>query len=929
MSRIRSLSDHGQSIWLDDIERRMIWTGGLNDLVQTHGVKGVTSNPSIFEKAIGGTADYDAAIRHIVRMGTNPIQVYEALATEDIQWACDVLRPVFEATDRKDGFVSLEVSPHLANDPEGTVDEAIRLWESVGRENLMIKVPGTDDCIPAISHLIGEGLNVNVTLLFSVDRYREVHEAYIEGLEHFLANGGDPKHIASVASFFVSRIDSLVDKMLDERQANHPLRGKIAIANAKMAYRAYTEITGGERWKKLAAQGARAQRLLWASTSTKDAAYRDVRYVEELIGPDTVNTVPRKTFDAFNDHGEVRVTLTEGLDEAEATMKALAEADVSMAQVTAQLEDEGVKKFADAFDGLLGTVAGRREVALGGDATSMIASLGTYEKAIGERLGSMADFPRRLWQRDGTLFGQTPADHGVAEQYMGWLDIVQTMDANVEHLVELAEELEDDGIRKVVLMGMGGSSLAPDVFRATFGQRSGSPELIVLDSTVPAQVKAVADAVGGQDTVFMVASKSGTTTEPLSFDAFFFDREKEGEQFIAITDPGSKLERMAMDRDFRAIYNGDPEVGGRYSALSPFGMVPAAAMGLDVVDLLDRARLMVASCDASAPPASNPGVQLGVILGELALAGRDKLTLVCSESIETFGAWLEQLIAESTGKHDKGIVPVDREDLGAPDVYGSDRVFALLAVDGDDVSDANAKLDALASAGHPVIRIALPEKDDIFQEMYRWEIATATAGHVMGINPFDQPNVQESKTYTADLLKEHANTGSLPAIPGEVDLGTFDGVGLFTDEANADAVRGESLADVLKKHLGRAGAGDYVGLNAYVHMNDANDERLQRLRHLLRDRHHVATTVGFGPRFLHSTGQLHKGGANNGVFLQITCDDAEDLAVPGQKYTFGTLKRAQESGDFMALAKRDRRLLRVHLGADVAAGLDQLIAALG
>lgn len=930
MSRIRDLQDRGQSVWLDDLERRMIWRGDLYGLVETHGVRGVTTNPSIFEKAIGSSNDYDPAIHHVVRTGAGPFEVYETLAIDDVRFACDVLRPVYRDSDRRDGYVSLEVSPHLAYDTERTVEQAERLWEEVGRDNLMIKVPGTEEGVIAFEHLIGEGVNVNVTLLFSCERYAEVAQGYLAGLEHFLEHGGDPSRVASVASFFVSRIDSLVDGLIDAKSKADPalaerlapLRGQVAIHNARAAYAIYEELVGGGRFAELAKHGARPQRLLWASTSTKDPAYRDTLYVEQLIGPDTVNTIPKSTFDAFLDHGEVADTLKTG--DSAAALEELAACGIDLEAAAAQLEKEGVDKFAVAFDGLLSTVAQRREAALAGHLCSMDVSIGSFESDVNAKLDVLTknDFVRRLWARDGTLFGTTPKDHGVAEQYMGWLDIVSTMEANVEHLEDLTHDLDDDGVRRVVVMGMGGSSLAPDVFRATFGVQEDSPELLVLDSTVPAQVQSMVDAIGDDDTVFIVASKSGTTTEPLAFDAFFFDREKEGGQFVAVTDPGSKLERMAMERDFRAVYNGDPEVGGRYSALSPFGLVPAAAMGLHVHELLDRARLMIGSCDASVPPHVNPGVRLGVILGELALAGRDKLTLVTSSSISTFGAWLEQLIAESTGKHGKGIVPIDGEALGAPEVYGKDRVFAHLVVAGDDADEDAAKLAALEAAGHPVLRFVLPEKVDLVQEMFRWEIATATAGHVLGINPFDQPNVQESKTFTKEILEGRD-------VKGQIEVGTFDGVKLFTDEANASVFAGASdLASALKAHLDRHGAADYVALNAYIEMNAENDARLQRIRHHVRDTRHVATTVGYGPRFLHSTGQLHKGGANNGLFVIITSDDKKDLDVPGMGFTFGELKRAQEAGDLLALSKRERRLVRLHLGADVVAGLDTIVKAI-
>jgi transaldolase/glucose-6-phosphate isomerase len=937
MNRIRELGQHGQSIWYDYIQRGMIWTGALYRMVVEDGLKGVTSNPAIFEKAIGKSADYEAALGQAVREGASPREAYEQLAIADLQLACDVLARVHAESGGKDGYVSLEVSPYLADDTDGTIQEGLRLWEEVGRANLMIKVPATEAGLPAIEALISEGVNVNVTLLFSVERYEAVHQAYLAGLERLAARGGDVRRVASVASFFVSRIDTLIDAAIDERLvgganlALAELKGRVAIANAKLAYRSYREVVAGARWQKLAAAGAMPQRLLWASTGTKNPAYRDTLYVEELIGPDTVNTVPEATYEAFKDHGVAEPRLLSGLDDAQRVLETLAAHGISLASATAELERQGVVLFQQAFDRLIGAVQARRERLLGSALPTMQVELGSADEAVRARLSALgaSGFTRRLWAKDGTLFGASAAEQAEAARYMGWLHAVEHGEHFAMHLGELQEDLSHDGIETVLLMGMGGSSLAPEVFAKTFGQLDGAPELVVLDSTVPAQVKAIADAVEPESAVYVVASKSGTTSEPLAFDAFFFDAVGDGERFVAITDPGSKLESMALERDFRGVYNGDPEIGGRYSALSPFGLVPAAAMGLDPVDLLERARRMVGSCEAEVPPEFNAGVKLGAALGELALGGRDKLTLISSPGLAAFGAWVEQLVAESTGKHGKGIVPVDLECLGEPSVYGADRVFAYLEVAGEEDATTEARLAALAQAGHPVLRFRLGDKLDLVQEMFRWEVATATAGHVLGINPFDQPNVQESKTFTAQLLAEHAKTRKRPSIPGEVLLLEAGGIRAYADEANAAALSGaKDLAGLLEAQLGRVRAGDYVALNAYVAMNSVHTGILQKLRHAIRDSRKVATTLGFGPRFLHSTGQLHKGGANNGVFFQLTADDAEALEIPGLGYSFSVLKAAQEAGDFMALSSRGRRLVRLHLGKDVAAGLEALARAL-
>ncbi len=939
MSVFAGVAAQGQSIWFDYIQRSMLLDGTLHRLVRDGGVTGVTSNPAIFNKAIGGSRDYDPALAAAVRRGGSAQAVFESLAIQDIQLACDVLRPVWDATGGADGYVSLEVSPALAWDTAGTVADAERLWEAVARPNVMIKIPATPEGVPAIERVIGLGINVNVTLLFSVAAYEAVAEAHMAGLERWIARGGAASRVAGVASFFVSRIDSAVDARLDALAAERPdeaealrgLRGRAAIANAKRAYAAFGRLTGTARWKALAEQGARPQRLLWASTGTKDPRYSDVLYVEQLIGPETVNTVPEATYHAFADHGRVAPTLTAGRDEAEATLSELASRGVSLDAVTELLLEQGVTAFADAFDTLLGTVERRRREQLGDGIPAMACSAGPASATIDTRLETMrrTGFVRRLWGKDAQLFGSEHASDPAVSGYMAWLDVARRTAAQLPALEALADRARADDVDDVVLMGMGGSSLAPEVFVRTWGLAPGSARLRVLDSTVPAQVKALADAIDPKRSLFVVASKSGTTTEPLAFDSFFYDLVRDGRRFYAVTDPGSKLERLARERRFAGIFAGEPEVGGRYSALSAFGMVAAAAIGADVADLLERATRMMESCDASVPPAHNPGVQLGAFLGELARGGRDKLTIVTTSGLVALGAWLEQLVAESTGKRGRGIVPVDGEALGGPELYGDDRVFAAFRLAGDDAGPLDAKLAALEAAGHPVVRFDLAHPHDIVQEMYRWEIATATAGHVLGINPFDQPNVQESKDYTKAFLTHHAEHGALPEVPGERVVLETEGLVAFTDAANAKDLEGQAtLSALLAAHLGRVQAGDYVALNAYVDMNEAHDARLARLRHAIRDRHHVATTVGFGPRFLHSTGQIHKGGPSSGVFLIVTAEPGLALPVPGEAFDFGTLVAAQANGDVAALSKRGRRLLRIHLKGEVAAGLDALLAAL-
>ena len=939
------LQKFGQSVWLDYIRRDLLTGGELKRLVKEDGLRGMTSNPSIFEKAIAASTLYADLLDSLAPKADLDAKArYEILAIRDIQDAADILRSVYDSTKRYDGYVSLEVSPYLARDTEGTLLEARRLWKAVGRENVMIKVPGTREGIPAFRQLISEGINVNVTLLFSQEVYQQVAEAYVAGLEKFVSGGGDPSKIASVASFFISRIDSAVDSLLAARLATSKdpreqeqlknLEGKIAIANGKLAYQRYLKIFATEPWKKLAAAGGQTQRVLWASTSTKNPKFSDVMYVEELIGRDTVNTVPPATLDAFRDHGHPRSSLTENIPAAEEVMKTLAQLGISIDEVTDKLTDDGVRLFAEAFDKLLEAVETKTKSGAGTQlsrpAYNLPAPLAAQVTAnIND--WRAAGKVRRLWQHDRSLWtGTDEAD------WLGWLDIAAEQIAGIGRLLDAARDSKSGGFTDILLLGMGGSSLCPEVFEKTFGRVPGFPQLHVLDSTDPAQIKAFESKIDLGKTLFVVSSKSGSTLEPNIFKQYFFERvkqvvgaDKAGSHFIAITDPGSKMQQVGERDRFRHIHYGLPSIGGRYSALSNFGLVPAAIMGLDVEKFLDRTREMVEACAPSVAVEENPGVVLGIILGTAAKNGRDKVTIITSPAISDLGAWLEQLLAESTGKQGKGIIPVDREALGAPEVYGNDRVFAYLRLDSAPDAQQDAKLAALEQAGQVVVRIAVADLDRLGQEFFRWEIATAVAGSIIGINAFNQPDVEASKIATRDLTTEYEKSGKLPP---ETPIFEENGLKLFTDAKNADALAksiggDKSLAGYLRAHLNRIGAGDYFALLAFVQMNSAHEARLQEIRHLLRDRKHAATCLGFGPRFLHSTGQAYKGGPNSGVFLQLTSDDAADLAVPGQKYTFGIVKSAQARGDFKVLADRGRRALRVHLGADLESGLTTLVKA--
>jgi transaldolase / glucose-6-phosphate isomerase len=925
-SRLKQLGEAGQAVWLDFVDRKFLADGGLRKLVEEDGLTGVTSNPSIFEKAMGHGDAYDEGLQSFLGKGdASVVDTYESQAIADIQAAAKDLRPVFDRLGGRDGYVSLEVSPYLAETTEATVAEARRLWKAVGEPNLMVKVPGTKAGAPAIRTLIEDGININVTLLFSLESYQAVAEAYLAGLEARVKKGEAIDKIASVASFFVSRIDSKIDKAIDgrvaagdaESEALKAVRGKVAIANAKLAYAWYQQLIASPRWQALAEKGAMPQRLLWASTGVKDPAYPDTLYVDTLIGPDTVNTMPPKTMDAFRDHGTVAETLTEDVDAARHVIAEAARLGLGLDEITTALVPDGVKQFADAADALLGAVAGKRTAFLGDRQNGMDSDLPeSLERAVEDRLETARaeGWSRRLWQGDASLW--TGKDEA---KWLGWLVAgrgTQTDPEALEKLTALAR-----GHKDAVLLGMGGSSLGPEVLSLILGSANGGPKLHVLDTTDPGQIATVAGAIDPREALFIVSSKSGSTMEPELLRAYFWDLAgKDGSRFVAVTDPGSKLEAAAKADGFAMIFPGDPAIGGRYSVLSAFGMVPAAAMGIDTRAFFQATAPMVFACGPDVPPAANPGIRLGAILGEAAVSGRDKLTILPSPGLAPFGAWLEQLLAESTGKQGKGIVPVDLEPAGEAVDYGSDRLFVHLHLEGDADADLEAKLAALTQAGQPLVTISVAKRELIGQEFFRWEIATAVAGAVIGINPFDQPDVEDAKVATRKLVDAYEQTGALdPATPlaETADFAIF-----ASGEAEFAAT---DPIELLRLHFASLFPPRYAGFLAYIERNDANAAAIETMRLAVRDATQAATVAGFGPRFLHSTGQAYKGGPATGDFLVITREPEPDLAIPGHRASFGTVQTAQARGDMDVLASRGQRVMRIHLKHEGA--IDALVTA--
>ncbi len=937
---IKELKKLGQSIWLDNIRRTLISSGELKGLIE-EGLMGVTSNPTIFEKAIAGSKDYDEQMQLLIAQGKETSEILDELSIKDIQMAADLFLPVFEETDGRDGFVSLEVNPTLAYKTIETIRAVKDIHQRVSRNNVMIKVPATPEGVGAIEELTADGFSINVTLIFSVERYEAVAKAYITGLKRRIKKGLPLGPVRSVASVFVSRIDTVVDKLLEgriqaskdaeEEEALKVLLGKVAISNAKLVYQRFKALFEGQEFLELQKHGAHPQRPLWASTGTKNPNYPDLLYVEELIGPDTVNTVPPATLIAFRDHGKIRPSLEEDLEGARKTIEKIGELGINLKRVMHELQEQGVHAFAESFMKLTACISAKRGVILSGSEERFLASLGRYEEPINRAFQSLGQnrFSERLWVRDATLWKTDPEIQKKIKDRLGWLTVTGAMAEQADEIMEFGRSVRDAGFTHVVLLGMGGSSLCPEVFRTTFGVAKEYPDLIVLDTTDPATILNVEKRLDLSKTLFIVASKSGTTIEVESLYRYFHEklkaikRDSTGEHFIAITDPGTPLDRLAKIEGFRRLFLNPPDIGGRYSALSWFGLVPAALIGMDIKLFLERAEEMVQATVSCIPPEDNPGIKLGTILGLLGSGGRDKITLIIAPAIRSFGLWLEQLIAESTGKEGKGLVPVEGEKIGEPEVYGDDRLFIYLKANSSPDKALDRKVMELQAAGHPLVTIRLRDSFDLAKEFFRWEIATSVAGAIMGINPFDEPNVSESKENTRKILEEVHATGQMPL---QREILEEEGIRLYGDPRT---VPDGSIKKTFETFLNQVRSNDYLVLMAYIEPSRAHEALLQKLRHWIRDRYCIATTLGYGPRFLHSTGQLHKGGAGSGLFLQITADDQEDIRIPGETYTFGNLKRAQALGDFYSLTSRGFRVLQIHLGRHIEKDLEDLIQLIG
>jgi transaldolase/glucose-6-phosphate isomerase len=874
-------------------------------MVDDAGIRGVTANPAIFEKAIAESDEYDEELGQLIARGKTPLEIYDALIIGDVQTACDALRPLFDRVHGADGFVSLEVSPAIARDTDKTVAEAKKYWAAVERPNLFIKIPANPQGIDAIRQATAAGISVNITLIFSNTVYAQVIEAYLAGLEERVSKGLPVSQIHSVASFFVSRVDTAVDKLLPEGSA---LRGKIAVANAKLAYQLFRQSTDSPRWQALEAKGATRQRPLWASTGTKNKAYSDVLYVESLIGPDTVNTLPLATLNAFNDHGKVAETITQGLDEARAQLNALAAAGIDLEQVCTRLTEDGLDLFANALTSLLKTIEGRSLAQRSLRAMKLLEKPGAAFQGGLDRAAKMKA-GARLWARDAALWGG--GDPARASHRLGWLDLPARMRHDAPELASFALEAAQRFKHCLVL---GPASLAAGVFARVLGKREGGLDLRVLDSTAPETVRAAVRGFDLSKTLFIVSGR-GPGIDAL-YKHFRGEVEKAGggniaapqqdalqstpygSHFVAIAEEGSPLQQMARREGFWRTWTepaGLGDFGASHGALGFSGLVPAALLGLDVGKLLDAVDQVALASGASVPLKENLAVRLGALLESASALrpsprGADKLTFLLSPELLPLGGWLEQLIAESNS----GTVPVAGEPLGNADSYGPDRVFISL-------SFATEKHDAsfLAKAGYPLVQWQLVDQHALAGEVLRWELASAIAAAVREVEP---------SAVTAE------KTSELPADVREPSL-RANGLALFTNPDHAQLLKkaasttggGESPAHWIAAHLALGDAGaDYAALLVWLPPTDELHKELRTLQGHVRDTLRLPCTARFGPRALHAS-------QDNGVFLQLTSDGGDDLPIPGEAHGFGALFAAQARDELETLLAHGRRALRVHV----------------
>lgn len=900
MNSLKALHEKGHSIWLDYLRRFLLTGGELKRLVKENKVRGVIINLKVFEKAVAGSSDYDVRLRSLIASQPNskPKQIYEILLQEDVTTAADILRSVYDKSSGKDGYVSICLSPELAHSAEASIEQARELWKRINRPNLMIDLPATREGIQALRVLVSEGINVNAKLIFSPAQYEAAAQAYLSGVEE----GKNVEKVSSFASIHLSPLERAVEgaisKAGDKKQL--ALSGKITPALALVVYRCFREIFGSLRWHSFAAQGAKVQRLLWTDIRN-DISVSSLLLIGGPAASDAAAAISPAALLSTREETDLQVG-------AEELFEALTDLNIDLNSLGENLQEKELFSLSSLYHYLLENLEKKKANFCSGIKGTVELSPGKYRERVESRLKKWEKdkFSRRLWEKDPTLWFRKKTPE-IADR-LGWIMLPESMSARVDDFIFFAQGVKNEGFRRVILLGMGGSSLAPEVFQKVFGSAPGFPRLTVLDTTHPSALSSLAKKLDLAHTLFIVSSKSGTTLETLSLFRYFWKRVSEmnklpGKNFIAISDPGSPLIRLAEERNFRKIFTPPPDVGGRYSALTDFGLLPAAILGINIEKLLDNALLSSENCAFCVPEKESSGLSLGALLGVTARE-RDKLTIITSPSIQSFSDWLEQLMAESTGKEGRGIVPITHEPVLDISLYGNDRLFLFIILKEDESLKLEKIYYELKTRGNPAVKIMLRDKYEIGREIFRWEVAVSSAGTVLGIHPFNQPDVQLTKDFTREIMENRDKREA------------FEGT-----EAKTFSITSPNLPLALKKWLSSAGPNDFVAIQAFLAPEPRTTEALQELRLSILEKTHLATTSAYGPRFLHSTGQLHKGGPSNGLFLQLFDEPEEKIPVPETDYTFAQLISAQCLGDYQALIKGKKRVLRIKLEDNIVSNL--------
>ncbi|MDW8300014.1 MAG: bifunctional transaldolase/phosoglucose isomerase [Anaerolineae bacterium] len=932
-------------LWFHDLSRALLAAQPLDALP----VSSFTTHLVRLERAIGEGNAYDAALEQSTPDDAH--SCFQALLAEDARCAADALRPRF-VPEWASGVVSVDLSPLRAETPAQRLEAARQLFQAIGRPNVLIKLPAQPSLLTIIEQLLYEGVNVHFTHVYSAATYEAAAECYLRALERRALEKLPLNGVISVVSFHVSSLDAVVDRQLQNNiraaqtrgelarvSANAELLGKIGVANANNVYRRSRDVYNSERFARLRAQGALPQRLLWTDIAPISPLQTPTHYLDCLNHTEALLLIEPTMLDKLADYEQDAMPRTAALREAPDILARLAAVGIDLDLVARQLVSDADEMYGEAFAKLIARVDGKRKLLSSGFMRRQTLVLGQYQKPVEtelQRLRSQKSITR-TWACDASLWTDSPTVAAQIQARLGWLRLPTDGRIDREVLCAARAESQRAGWQHIVMLGMGGANITAETLYGIFGQQAGFPALITLDSTDPTAIRDVESQIDFARTCFIVASKSGSTLETLAMLYYFYQRcveqgLKAGDHFIAITDPETRLAEEAQRLGFRAVYYNPTDMAGRYAALSYFGMLPAAMLGLDFEKVLDRAAEMALACGANVMGNNHPGLWLGTVMGVLARRGLDKLTLITSPEIAAFGAWAEQLIAESSGKEDKGVIPISGGTVGLPHDYSDDRLIVYLRLE-NGAQNPDQAVQMLQEAGHPVVTLNLRDVYDIGAEFFRWQFAAATLGMVLGINPFDEPAVEESKHNTQRLLDTYVAQG---ALPHSAPAYTEDGVSLFADDVTAallhqlrvqQAFETTPLSGMLAAFLRLARSGDYIGFLAYLPPRAEYIAQLEKFRRQLRHVLQRAVTLGFGPRYLHSTGQLHKAGCDKGVFIQLTVDDPEPLPIPNMPYSFSILKQAQAEGDYEALQSRGRRIIRLHLGAEPLVGLRKIEAA--